>query len=1136
MLSPINEINDSQLVKRKRGRPPKSLAEYCNKPPIVRTTSSTSIKKTANRSELKQLGVDVNIFDLNYGMKNIGSVRRSRRYRPPDPMKDIILIMPNDNAATKLNIIETELNDFNLCMEDPMEAEEEEIEHEHEAEQLTVVPSSDINPIVFIPYFVDLSLQTDLKIEENIKIINENSFILPKMNDIIISYDYSMYDLDEDDINFYNLLTETERTILTLNTFRQIIELLERELEVNKRRKNLINESLKVSLNCNNFIKESVKAIDLVKKYIATVENTSFSDIESVSDSNSNNFAIKSIQNTDLNEILPPQHSIEPTNSYNSQEINYYFKNTIILKLIYELLLFENEIINFDLQNLENTVILNDLVQKLYDYYVHKRSELSCSLLRCYHNYIMENWKFDETHIVKRKNDYDLKYLEKQEQELCSLRHDLDRARLITDRIRRRERIKRDLIRCSMETISYKLKNHIDFELDYKEYTDNDTDSENNEKEVEEVPIVSVAIVRRNNNQYTVNRNNNSISSNNSNVTVVSKAKTKGRTKQRHNNQYTVNRNRDDRPPIPIMPTSSTVPVVRKHNNQYTVNRPQINVPTTPIVQPTRVRNNQYTVNRNKPVLVVEPIIKRHNNQYTVNRQKEEVITETESAVVAPRRHNNQYTVNRNKDEVITAEEVPKKRHNNQYTVNRNKNNENDKDKEYASENVSIPVPRRHNNQYTVNRNKNNENDKDKDDDSETVSIPVPRRHNNQYTVNRNKEVIDSLQSVPVQKKRHNNQYTVNRNKEEANVVEPPKRRHNNQYTVNRKPIEEITTAPNTRSGIKPIIPVIRKRKHNNQYTVNRNRDNESDESDNDNSSNSSSSTEVIIKRKRHNNQYTVNRNYQNESNQKENSQKSANNSVSQNDSYNQGFVSNWAREEDILLLNGVASWGIGRWTEIRDDFGLFYRNSAQMNQRFTRLTQYYCHKLEEVNETGSNEINNAKLDESGNENTIVSENSTEITDNTNENEAAVETNAKYSSIDLIHNNQSNSNTSMNYPTKLKLTDFLKSLINNYNETILWNRIALKYLFDNYNNEKRSGRPLKHPIQIPIPKNYENNEFLNYQSLLCQRPTATIEVQNEEVVNNNSMMEENVDEALMNCDDNNESEDEEPLSSRLRKR
>ena len=40
--------------------------------------------------------------------------------------------------------------------------------------------------------------------------------------------------------------------------------------------------------------------------------------------------------------------------------------------------------------------------------------------------------------------------------------------------------------------------------------------------------------------------------------------------------------------------------------------------------------------------------------------------------------------------------------------------------------------------------------------------------------------------------------------------------------------------------------------------------------------------------------------------------------------------------------MEGVAACGVGRWTEIREDF-LLARNSAQMNQRFTRLAKRRC-------------------------------------------------------------------------------------------------------------------------------------------------------------------------------------------------
>jgi hypothetical protein len=46
--------------------------------------------------------------------------------------------------------------------------------------------------------------------------------------------------------------------------------------------------------------------------------------------------------------------------------------------------------------------------------------------------------------------------------------------------------------------------------------------------------------------------------------------------------------------------------------------------------------------------------------------------------------------------------------------------------------------------------------------------------------------------------------------------------------------------------------------------------------------------------------------------------------------------ATHWSADDDRLLLLGVAACGVGRWSDIREEFTLS-RNSSQMNQRFTR-------------------------------------------------------------------------------------------------------------------------------------------------------------------------------------------------------
>jgi hypothetical protein len=93
------------------------------------------------------------------------------------------------------------------------------------------------------------------------------------------------------------------------------------------------------------------------------------------------------------------------------------------------------------------TVIAN----AVYLHWRCKRSQCSTSLLRAYHRFIMDLWSRADSVVVPMPSDYLHHSLLDARAELLQVRRALDRARLITDRVRRRERLKRDIVRASSE-------------------------------------------------------------------------------------------------------------------------------------------------------------------------------------------------------------------------------------------------------------------------------------------------------------------------------------------------------------------------------------------------------------------------------------------------------------------------------------------------------------------------------------------------------------------------------------------------------------------------------------------------------------------------------------------------------------
>ena len=101
-----------------------------------------------------------------------------------------------------------------------------------------------------------------------------------------------------------------------------------------------------------------------------------------------------------------------------------------------------------------NTILA--FCSEVYDYWLSLRcSQLSkfSSLLRAYHNFIMPLWERCSEANLPSISDYGKDPLVLSHKQLHLIRDDLNRARLIIDRVRRREKLKKDLIKCSNENL-----------------------------------------------------------------------------------------------------------------------------------------------------------------------------------------------------------------------------------------------------------------------------------------------------------------------------------------------------------------------------------------------------------------------------------------------------------------------------------------------------------------------------------------------------------------------------------------------------------------------------------------------------------------------------------------------------------
>jgi len=89
---------------------------------------------------------------------------------------------------------------------------------------------------------------------------------------------------------------------------------------------------------------------------------------------------------------------------------------------------------------------------RVYQYWLLRRSTRVSPLLRAHHSFMMPRWRQQENLLIPLPYDYSSHSLRDASTRLLQIRDDLTRALDLVDRVRRRERLKRDLIRnCSEE-------------------------------------------------------------------------------------------------------------------------------------------------------------------------------------------------------------------------------------------------------------------------------------------------------------------------------------------------------------------------------------------------------------------------------------------------------------------------------------------------------------------------------------------------------------------------------------------------------------------------------------------------------------------------------------------------------------
>ena len=211
------------------------------------------------------------------------------------------------------------------------------------------------------------------------------------------------------------------------------------------------------------------------------------------------------------------------------------------------------------------------------------------------------------------------------------------------------------------------------------------------------------------------------------------------------------------------------------------------------------------------------------------------------------------------------------------------------------------------------------------------------------------------------------------------------------------------------------------------------------------------------------------------------------------------GSHGGWTSDEDKLLLLGVATSGVGKWTEIRDDF-MMKRNSAQMNQRFARLAGRRSVYVD-INEPD-------KYDKGDDQAGSKAPTPATATPNLQDDYKTVRT--RFMSADEEKQ------------ARCKLSPNVKQMLEEFSEDKIWECIAIRHLHDTQSKGKKCGRPQKYPLPIPIPKYMQKGAWVNHRHLLIERPGSFTPTENTQSSSTAAA-------AVKREDEDNEQKDAEPV-------
>ena len=325
------------------------------------------------------------------------------------------------------------------------------------------------------------------------------------------SASYAEYDADTDDENFLDYLSKTSSdkstsgssisSALSIDELESIIKLLEREVEVSKRffnlksRLEIFETDCHVHIENSNLLGRSVEEFlnnregspnENLERYLhrssqlqsspyswplsasgklgvsgSYIAPLTFSKVKEDRDRDSDN------GDRDRDSVSDGEASMSRQHCFNSSATDDSEKLHIITKEELKLLVPESRAVYLIKSVLKpenvNSVHgkgsgkvavkekdVEKVASSIYHHWVKKRRDRSSSLLRCFHNFIMENWLRSDN-LPPLPDDKVHSELADAHCYLTKIRYNLDRARLIVDRVRRREKLKRELVRSASD-------------------------------------------------------------------------------------------------------------------------------------------------------------------------------------------------------------------------------------------------------------------------------------------------------------------------------------------------------------------------------------------------------------------------------------------------------------------------------------------------------------------------------------------------------------------------------------------------------------------------------------------------------------------------------------------------------------